>query len=468
MRHLLWFRNDLRCHDQPALQAACQSGAQVVALYITDRAAQKSHDTALTRWNFDVRSIRVLADQLKLHGIPLLVRTVADLQAMESLFAEIHHTFNFNHVFVSREYGPNEQKRDRQIQQWCTQRQIDWHEYDSGCILAPGLVLKNDNNPYQVFTPFRTRWLSLLTQHFVPEQDALTGFYQQPPIPFDSLQVDLPSVPESLIALWPAGESEALQRLDRFITQELTYYHQQRDLPALPGTSRLSPYFANGSLSARIAVQRALNVPGQGAQTWVSELAWRDFFQHILYHYQKVGKHRAFQHHTEALQWSDDQERFERWCNGRTGFPLIDAAMRQLSKTGWMHNRLRMITAMFLVKDLWINWQWGERWFMQQLIDGELAANNGNWQWCASTGVDAAPYFRIFNPWTQSQRFDPEGTFIRYWVPELAQIPKAALHKPPSKGSLDPRYPAPMIDHDKARLHALAAFRALDQRLVER
>ncbi len=463
MRHLLWFRNDLRIHDNPTLKAACQPGAQVLGIYLVNHAALRAHDTASVRMDFDRRSFAVLAQQLAHHGIPLIVRSVSDDHAIAPLLATLRAQFHFDHLFVSREYGPNEQKRDMHLQQWCLQQQIRWHEYDAGCIMAPGLVLKSDGTPYQVFTPFRSRWLSLVAQNPLPDIHALEGFHQQPPLSLEPISID-GSEHSSLHALWPAGETEALLRLNQFIDQELANYHQQRDLPALPGTSRLSPYFANGSLSARLAVHYVRNISGQGAQTWVSELAWRDFFQHILYHYPRVGKHRTFQLHTEALQWSDNTENFERWCSGQTGFPLIDAAMRQLRNTGWMHNRLRMITAMFLVKDLWINWQWGERWFMQQLIDGELAANNGNWQWCASTGVDATPYFRIFNPWTQSRRFDPQGNFIRYWVPELKDIDPSALHKPPAKGSLSLRYPSPITDHDKARLHALAAFKAVSER----
>ncbi|NNM51929.1 MAG: deoxyribodipyrimidine photo-lyase, partial [Pseudomonadales bacterium] len=242
----------------------------------------------------------------------------------------------------------------------------------------------------------------------------------------------------------------------------LSDYSALRDIPSMPGTSQLSPYLVNGSLSPRTALHRALaSPPGPGRDTWLGELAWRDFFKHILVDYPRVGRYRAFDLTTEHLIWSQRTDHFEAWCQGRTGFPLIDAAMRQLIHTGWMHNRLRMVTAMFLVKDLWLDWRWGERWFMQHLIDGDLAANNGGWQWSASTGVDAVPYFRIFNPWTQSQRFDPQGLFIRNWLPELAHVPVKLLHRPPTHPPLTDTYPRPIIHHEKARLHALASFKNL-------
>lgn len=263
---------------------------------------------------------------------------------------------------------------------------------------------------------------------------------------------------------WPAGEHSAWQRLQQFIEQDIATYQHERDFPALDGTSQLSPYLACGVISVRSCWQMAVqnnrnefNSGCQGTVTWLAELLWREFYQHLLAMHPRLSRGEPYQPHTTHIGWRNAPNELQAWQQGRTGFPLIDAAMRQLASTGWMHNRLRMVVAMFLSKNLLLDWRHGERWFMQHLIDGDLAANNGGWQWSASTGTDAAPYFRVFNPVTQSQRFDPQGDFIRQWLPELAHLSNKDIHLPP-RGLFEQHYPAPMVDLKSSRLRAIEVF----------
>jgi len=270
------------------------------------------------------------------------------------------------------------------------------------------------------------------------------------------------------MGLWPAGEAAALKRLEAFCAKGLMDYKARRDLPAVSGTSALSPYLTVGSLSPRTAMAMAQHANGgsadggqQGAATWMSELIWREFYKHVLAHFPRVCMHRPFKPETARLKWEDNPAHLKAWQEGRTGFPIVDAAQRQLLATGWMHNRLRMITAMFFTKDLLLDWRLGERHFMRCLIDGDLSANNGGWQWSAGTGTDAAPYFRIFNPTTQSEKFDPDGEFIRTWVPELAKVSSKDIHDPPPLLRARLGYPPPIVDHARARDRTLKAWKAL-------
>jgi deoxyribodipyrimidine photo-lyase len=270
---------------------------------------------------------------------------------------------------------------------------------------------------------------------------------------------------------WPAGEAAARRRLEQFARTAVGDYHVTRDLPALDGTSALSPYLAAGVLSVRQCLAAAAAANGgrvdegePGPVTWVSELAWRDFYQHVLVAFERVSKGRAFKPETEGVRWRSDPDGLARWREGRTGYPIVDAAMRQLAATGWMHNRMRMVTAMFLTKDLLVDWREGERFFMQHLVDGDLGANNGGWQWSASTGTDAQPYFRVFNPSSQSKRYDPDGNYIRHYVPALRGVSTALLHAPEKLSAEVLRhtgYPPRIVDHDRARVRAIEAFRAM-------
>nr|WP_228148220.1 deoxyribodipyrimidine photo-lyase [Acinetobacter seifertii] len=269
--------------------------------------------------------------------------------------------------------------------------------------------------------------------------------------------------------LWPVGESYALEQLDHFIEDSISHYKVERDFPHITGTSKLSPYLNIGILSIRQCLQALFrsqhgnfHLTNEGQQTWLDELIWREFYQHILFDFPYVSKHIPFKKDTQKIQWNHNPEHLTAWQTGQTGIPIVDAGMRQLLQTGWMHNRVRMITAMFLCKNLLIDWRIGEQWFMQHLIDGDLAANNGGWQWCASTGTDAVPYFRIFNPISQSQKFDPNGDYIRTWVKELAHLDNKSIHDPYSANkSLRLNYPKPIVDLKETRLKAIETFKRI-------
>ncbi|CAM5189146.1 cryptochrome/photolyase family protein [Alishewanella longhuensis] len=300
--------------------------------------------------------------------------------------------------------------------------------------MAPGTVLTQQGEIYKVFTPFKRNWLAKLAASGV---QCFTKPAAQKPF-----NLKLPALPlmeegDNSSAAWSVAELDVLNRMRSFCQQRVQDYASARDFPAVDGTSSLSAYLAIGVLSAQQCVARLQHEAAQqleqeksGASIWLSELIWRDFYKHILVAFPKLIKHQAFQPETDKINWPNNAALFEAWCNGETGYPIVDAAMRQLNETGWMHNRLRMITASFLVKDLHIDWRWGERYFMSKLIDGDFAANNGGWQWAASTGTDAAPYFRIFNPVTQSERFDPSGDFIRRYLPQLASKTNKETHWP--------------------------------------
>lgn len=336
-------------------------------------------------------------------------------------------------------------------------------KYRDQSIVPVGEILTGKQEPYSVFTPFSRRWRAWIEEH-PPRVLPLPGLRGAPLKP--AAIGTIPEPFQGAMALPEAGENAAHQQLEQFLEQEVYRYGEQRDFPALEGTSRLSPYLACGTLSGRqclVAAQQALAAGANpdGVWTWINELAWRDFYIHVLYHHPRISMHRAFKPETEALQWNRPGAEFEAWKTGHTGIPIVDAAMRQLNTTGWMHNRLRMITAMFLSKNLFIDWRLGEAYFMSRLVDGFLASNNGGWQWSASTGTDAAPYFRIFNPVTQSERFDPSGEFIRQWVPELATLDNRRIHDPGKGGLVPAGYPPAIVDLKTSRKEAIARFQAL-------
>ncbi len=267
---------------------------------------------------------------------------------------------------------------------------------------------------------------------------------------------------------WPVNDEAIHTRLQHFIADQVQYYKAERDIPSLDGTSQLSPYLNIGALSIRQCIQALFQdsngyfqLNHEGQQTWLDELLWREFYQHTLYDFPKLSKHQPFKDSTQNIQWRDAPKDLEAWQQGQTGIPIVDAGMRQLLATGWMHNRVRMISAMFLTKNLLVDWRLGEAWFMQHLIDGDLAANNGGWQWCASTGMDAAPYFRIFNPINQSQRFDPNGEYIKTWLPELAHLDAKTIHEPYAKHpNLKLNYPKQIVDLKSSRARAIEAFKS--------
>jgi deoxyribodipyrimidine photo-lyase len=467
-RTAVWFRRDLRTADNTALRAACaEASAEVVGLYIVSPGDFRRHDEAACKVDFVLRSLRELSADLARLNIPLLVETAKTPAEVPKVVAKLLREQQCESAHCNREYEVNEQARDRDVERRLAKAGIALHAHHDTCLLAPGDVLTKKGTCSTVFTPFRKAFLRRLEETGLPAPKSKPRKRRE--------MITSPStVPEQVAGFksdipterWPAGEREAKKRLNRFVEHRIDRYARDRDRPDLEGTSTLSPYLALGCISARICLAAAWEANGgmldrldSGATTWISELIWRDFYKHILVAHPRLSKRRAFKPETEHLPWRNDETDFQAWCEGRTGFPIVDAAMRQLNQTGWMHNRLRMVTAMFLTKDLFLDWRLGERYFMQRLIDGDLSANNGGWQWSASTGTDAAPYFRIFNPESQSRKCDPEGTFIKRYLPELAAVPARDVHNPSPEVRRKVGYPAPIVDHKAARLRTIAAFK---------
>ncbi|MEY4640146.1 MAG: hypothetical protein RLZZ227_140 [Pseudomonadota bacterium] len=459
---LHWFRSDFRIHDNTALSAA-QAEGPVVALYIATPQQWRAHDDAPVKQDYWRRSLHVLESGLRELGIPLLYMEVPSYTEVPALFARLLGAWRVTALHCNREYPLNEHLRDDAVHAVCRELGVPMKRHDDQVLVAPERVLNQSGAPFKVFTPYARAMREILKQG-VPRAAALR-LQQAPDLIRQPEQRDLRELSWGAVEprwepLWPAGETVALKQLAAFCRAPIGGYREQRDIPSVDGTSRLSPALATGAVSIRECWRRAPSEDNDGAFVWQNELLWRDFYKYIMWHYPHVSRKQAWRQDLGHVPWRHDVEDFALWCEGRTGIPIVDAAMRQLQHTGWMHNRLRMLTAMFLTKQLLIDWRWGERWFMQHLVDGDFAANNGGWQWSASTGTDAAPYFRIFNPVTQSRRFDAEGSFIRQYVPELAGLDKAAIHDP---GLLRPdAYPAPMVDLAFGRERALNAFKKRD------
>jgi deoxyribodipyrimidine photo-lyase len=477
MRTLVWFRSDLRTDDNTALSAATQLATRgVIALYVISPGDWHRHDTAPVRVDFILRNLRALSEELQRLNIPLLIRSADHWRSVPSTVAEVADQVGAEEVHANREYELDEQRRDQTTADLLTARSRRLVLHHDQVFIPPGELLTSSGGPYTVYTPFKRACYAEIAR-----RGGLR--VAKAPKPPQELAVPPDPVPTSVAGfqspvdptLWPAGERHALKRLREFLRERGPSYKRDRDFPALNGTSQLSPYLAAGVISPRRcfiaaveANQGRMDGGNEGLSHWISELVWREFYRHILALFPRVCMGRAFKPATDRIRWSDNSAHFEAWKAGRTGVPIVDAAMRCLSATGWMHNRLRMVVAMYLTKDLFIDWRWGERHFMLNLIDGDLAQNNGGWQWSASTGTDAAPYFRIFNPVMQSEKFDPDGTFIRRWVPELAGVDPPYIHDPYDdrrglpmllRSTLD--YPRPLVDREHVKDRVLAAFKGL-------
>ncbi|MDD1965992.1 deoxyribodipyrimidine photo-lyase [Pseudomonas putida] len=474
---LFWLRTDLRVHDNTALSAAMHQGP-TIALYMISPGQWQLHDDAACKVDFWLRNLKALQTELKALNVPLLIVHANTWDKAPKALADLCKEHGVEQVHVNEEYGVNEQSRDREVAAALDKQGIAFHSHLDQLFFKPGSVLTKSGGYFKVYTQFRKVCYGRL-HHSVPSVVRLP--HKQSPVHIKSDEVPdsvkgFATPSQALRKLWPAGEDEARKRLEHFTDDQVHYYNDERDFPAKPGTSQLSAYLAAGVVSPRQCLHAALRSNhgefesgSQGAVTWINELIWREFYKHVLVGFPRVSRHRAFRPETEALKWRHAPKDLEAWQQGRTGLPLVDAAMRQLLETGWMHNRLRMVVAMYLTKNLLLDWREGERFFMQHLIDGDLAANNGGWQWSSSTGTDSSPYFRIFNPVSQSERFDPEGLFIKHWVPELAELNKRDIHDPSAMGGLFgvQGYPRPIVDLKSSRERALAAFKSLPHRQAE-
>ncbi|AHG21607.1 deoxyribodipyrimidine photolyase [Chania multitudinisentens RB-25] len=465
--HLVWLRNDLRIIDNKALYAACgDPDAKVLAVFIATPTQWQQHDMAPRQAAFIHANLLQVQQALAARGIELVYHQCNDFAGSLVWLVDFCQQRQVSALFYNRQYEINERQRDAQLERQLAGKVI-CHRFDDSLLLPPGSVQTGSGEMYKVYTPFRRAFIQRLLESDVNSLPAPRSRGEKinvtPPEMFDYPLAKVGSA-------YPAGEEVALQRLRTFCREQVQDYVKQRDLPAIAGTSSLSPYLAIGVLSPRQCFNRlraecpdVLENPESGAFCWLNELIWREFYRHLMVAHPALCQHRPFIEWTDRVCWQVNDRALQAWQQGQTGYPIVDAAMRQLNQTGWIHNRLRMISASFLVKDLLIDWRAGERYFMQQLLDGDLAANNGGWQWAASTGTDAAPYFRIFNPTTQGERFDPQGTFIRKWLPELVDVPDNDIHQPhrwAEKQQYVLDYPLPIVDHQQARLATLAAFEA--------
>jgi deoxyribodipyrimidine photo-lyase len=462
---LWWIRRDLRLSDNQALAAALAAAEQVVPVFVLDPALLASPYAGDKRLAFLFDGLRSLDADLRQRGSRLIVRQGEPAAQLARLLGET----GANAIFAERDVTPYARRRDEQVA-----AQLPLHVTGGLTMHPPSAVVKEDGSPYTVYTPFSKRWLALP----LPSPADLLPAPRRVATPTDLDSLPIPAEPGLPASVpFPAGEADAQRRLAAFTEGEdaaITRYRDDRNRPDLEGTSLLSPYLRFGMLSARQAVvaSRIARLGARtsdacyGTDTWLSELIWREFYVAILYQFPHV-RSGSFQRHYDHIPWANDEADFAAWCEGRTGYPIVDAAMRQLVQTGWMHNRSRMIVASFLVKDLLIDWRWGERFFMQHLLDGDPANNNGGWQWTAGVGTDAAPYFRVFNPVVQGQKFDPNGDYVRRWLPELARVPAKFIHSPWTMAPDEQRragcvigsdYPAPIIDHAFARERTLAAY----------
>jgi deoxyribodipyrimidine photo-lyase len=440
-----WIRRDLRLTDNLALQAALQTDS-VLPIFILDPAFAK---TSPRRTNFLYAGLNTLDQDLKKRGSYLVVRSGKPVDVLQKLYQEI----KIETIFAEEDFTPYARTRDAQVSKALPLQLISGQTTHH-----PKSILKPDGKPYTIYTPYSKRWKADLTSiNIVPASEKMDT----------PAEIQSESLPQfSNTPLFPAGEQEALVRLEEFLHTKIYSYADDRNRMDLDGTSSLSPYLRFGMLGLRQAVsaaQQAIGTAGsaeskRNAEIWLNELIWREFYIQILYHFPHVSK-GSFNASLAKIPWRNNEEEFEQWKLGETGVPIVDAAMRQLKETGWMHNRARMIVASFLVKDLLIDWRWGEAWFMENLLDGDPAANNGGWQWTAGTGTDAAPYFRIFNPVLQSEKFDPNGDYIRKWIPELSNLNKKEIHAPWNFNIKISGYPEkPIVDREIVKERTLKAY----------
>lgn len=471
MKSLFWFRNDLRVSDNYALARAIRESEEVIAIYLITPKTWKQHHVAGCKVDFILQNLKQLSKVLWEQKIPLLIRQTQTFDSGVKVLKDLCEAHGINSLYFNYEYPLDERQRDKKIKEVLGE-DIDINGEHGNLVLSPGKVLSKEGTPLKVFTPFKKAWIIAAEEHHAWHQTNQSHKMFKQTICPDEVPESITGFSHQLSKIhWKAGEEAAHKNLENFCEESVFKYHQQRDFPDLNATSRLSPYLAIGTISPRQCITmalRAADIPelnlmerNKGVAVWISELIWREFYQHITYFFPEVCKYKPFKSKTNDIPWNDKEEWLTAWQQGLTGFPLVDAAMRQLTTIGWMHNRLRMVVAMFLTKILLLDWRLGEKFFSENLIDGEFSANNGGWQWCASTGTDAVPYFRIFNPTTQSERFDPQGKFIKQYCPELKNLEIKSIHEPYAKNksydNLD--YPKPIVDYKVQRKKTLEIFK---------
>ena len=455
-----WFRRDLRIADNTALCRAAELGIPVVPVYILSDWRLSHSWTGPNRQHFLCGSLESLARNLATLDSRLIIRQGHAVAELRKLILECHAVA----IHFNADPDPFGKSVEKAVRALCFDLGIECHAHADAALLGPEEVLTQSDLPYRVFTPYSRNWLDRPKPAPLAKPLPLRTPAHPASLPLPTVEIWGWETPATQIVT--PGERAARERLNAAISEKIQRYAANRDFPAQNGTSRISQDLRYGLVSIRTVFAEAMkarsaaDVPGRaGIDVFIKELAWREFYFAILHHFPSVLD-EEFNADWRGLPWDEPTARFEAWKDGRTGFPIVDAGMRELKATGFMHNRLRMITAMFLTKDLHIDWKQGESWFMQSLVDGEIASNNGGWQWSAGTGADAAPYFRIQNPWSQTARYDPDGIYIKRWIPELAKVhPSRFLEAPADGRPIAPDYPLPCVDHKTERERTLAIFK---------
>lgn len=462
----MWFRSDLRVFDNPALASAMSQGPTIAVFLVTEGQWQM-HGISPAKRALILRQVKTLSEELEKLHVPLIVLSADTFKLIPDVLAAFVQDYPIQKVFFNHEYEVNEQACTEQVQARLGALGISHTGYHDACLIEPGSIRNKQGQPYKVYSAFKKAYIQAFSYH---ARSILNRPEAQQTVSLSSDLSRLPTNISDFEQLWPAGEEEAHDRLNRFLDDDIRQYKAKREIPSEAATSQLSPYFAIGAISTTQCMHAALSLNHgslseghQGIATWINELIWREFYKHLLVDFPQLCRFKPFKPETDRLPWKQDSELFEAWKAGRTGFPIVDAAMRQLKQTAWMHNRLRMVVAMFLTKHLFIDWRLGEAYFMSMLVDGDLASNNGGWQWSASTGVDAVPYFRIFNPTRQSQRFDERGDFIRQYLPELSGLDNKSIHMPSAQQAKALAYPLPIVDHSAAVAQTKLWFKRLSE-----
>jgi deoxyribodipyrimidine photo-lyase len=467
MKSLVWFRNDLRIVDNPSLKAAHMQSSSIQGIFIFSKRQLEKHHEANVKIDFLIKNLFLLERNLSSLNISLKIIKSNGFEDDPSLIEDFAVKKGINKVFWNNQFGEDETLRDKEARKLLHKRYIDVETFNDQVIYEPGFLKTSQGTPYSVFTPFNRKWI----ENF--EMNLLDTDYFYKPMADNNCSSNIKDFDFNFkrthqvnMELWPPGEEEAYKRLHKFLSEKVFNYSKDRNFPTLDGTSRISPYLSLGIISPKKCILEALKINNfefssghTGIIKWIDEIVWREFYKNIMFSFPKVSKSLPFQDYSRAINWRYDENEFIAWKEGKTGFPIIDAAMRQLLHEGWMHNRLRMVAAMFFTKNMLHDWRLGEAYFMQNLIDGDFASNNGGWQWSSSTGTDAAPYFRIFNPITQSSNFDKDGEFIKKYVPELKDLDKSVIHNPPKEHRKYCKYPEPILDLKESRLRAIEAFK---------
>ena len=466
MKSLVWLRNDLRMDDNPSLKQACIESEEVHCIYIYSPKQIELHNEANSKVEFIINNLKDLNKSLKEFNIPLTIISSKGFNDNAEKIIETIKKRSITKVFWNNVFGADEQKRDLDVKQVLQINNINYETFDDQVVFAPGTIKTGENKPYSVFTPFKRRWIEnfnidLLDVEFEYSIKNNTEVISN----VEDFDFEYKKSHSVDMSLWKIGEENALSILMNYMDEKIYSYSTDRNDPIIDGTSRLSPYLSMGIISSKRCILEALKKNNfeldsgeKGIIKWIDEIVWREFYRNIMFSFPKVSKGMPFQDYTKNIKWRFNEEEFDAWKNGKTGFPIIDSAMRQLITEGWMHNRLRMVVAMFFTKNMLHDWRLGEAYFMQNLLDGDFSSNNGGWQWSSSTGTDAAPYFRIFNPITQSKNFDSDGLFIKKHVTELKELDKKEIHDPAEKTRNHLNYPSQILDLKQSRLRAIEAF----------